>query len=371
MRIPEGAHQAPLIRKPSRRKCYSGPTYGHPVFFSAGGLFRHSRLCSCPELPNLSSVTPGAIRTPILKKQSQHLLYHDLSYFIPPLSLFHLQKKSSMDLPKGSQVGGGPYGLRRTIKVTENASPEARNNAQRRYANSDCFDLPDSFEQEFENVNPFLTGPFHPTGNSSSVPIELDPSVLGLDDDTLRSLTSDALSHYTGSSPLSEPFTQPSTPVSDGDAFQLPSPYNPENLRSVSPGEDAKFDGEQENKENAKPAQGPVGRRPDATRELMEDTFSKVDNHFQQLATTTGLTPQAIHNAWLATHGMTGTRTNWCRYQAYFSQHTEQERMRVKNAEATASQCYKSFKALHNWEEILMTFEDLQGMDTFATVRQR
>ncbi|KAG6849095.1 hypothetical protein H0H93_011363 [Arthromyces matolae] len=284
----------------------------------------------------------------------------------------------TMEPKPGSQVGGGPYGLRRSLKVTENASPEARNNAQRRHNNPDYFDLPDPSQQALENENPFLMGIPDHTGPYAAASVEVDDSVLDdslldLDKDTLLSLTSDAvsqLSGYSGSSPISEPFSLAPSPISLTNRPQPQSP-TPASVGAGNSNDYANDSDAEEDKENEAPLRGVPGRRTDAIRDLMDTAFVQVDDIFLQLATSTGQQVSALQNSWLSTHGITGTRTNWCKYEAYFAHYSEQERKRVGDPDATASTCYKTFKQLKGWTSILSTFDDLQDLDTGVTLRHR
>ncbi|KAG6836655.1 hypothetical protein H0H93_005325 [Arthromyces matolae] len=323
--------------------------------------------------------------SPVATKLAKTFFWLAFAALFPQLYLVvHVQRSlSNMEPKPGSQVGGGPYGLRRSLKVTTNASPEARNNAQRRYENPDYFDLPDPSKQALENENPFLMGISDHTGPYVAASVTDEESLLDLDRDTLLSLTSDAVTHYSGSSPVSEPFffaARPHTP-------QSPTPAHVE-LRGAdhAVGDD---NGSEEDKENAAPLRGVPGRRTDAIRDLMEKAFTQVDDIFLQLATSTGQQVSVLHNSWLSTHGITGTRTSWCKYEAYFAHYAEQERKRVGDPEATgtlthtslrkraltpyftASTCYKSFKELKDWNTILSTFDDLQDLDSGVTLRHR
>ncbi|KAG6848865.1 hypothetical protein H0H93_013322 [Arthromyces matolae] len=320
-----------------------------------------------PETRQLTEISP--------EERAQRCLDRLLEFVKRELTLV-------MDPTQGSQIGGGPYLLRRTIKVTEHASPEARNNAQRRYANPD-FDLPDPLDEAFEHINPFLTGPSSDVGSA----FDLDESIQGLDSDTLLSLVSDAVTHYSPSSPLSQlstpngsPYHSPSAPENHVGAN--PADNSPENYVDTNPGDDSgcdedKGDGDtdmgldDDDKENLEPTHASPGRRTGATRESMNKAFLAIDSIFQQLALDVGLSTRQVHNAWLNSHGIAGTRTNWCRYQAYFAQHGEEEKQRVDNPAATASECYQSFKKLKNWDAILSTFDDLQHTDAGVTIRHR
>ncbi|KAG6849275.1 hypothetical protein H0H93_009882 [Arthromyces matolae] len=307
--------------------------------------------------------------SPVATKLAKILFWLDFAAPFPRLHLFVHVQRSTMEPKPGSQVGGGPYGLRRSLKVTANASPEARNNAQRRHDHPDYFDLPDPSKLALENENPFLMGISDHKGPYVAASVTDDDSLLDLDRDTLMSLTSDAVTHYSGSSPMSEPFSLAPRPINLTHPSQSPTPANVEERSAEYDfGDD---NGSEADKENDAPLRGVPGRRTDAIRDLMEKAFAQVDEIFLQLSMSTAQQVSALQNSWLSTHGITGTRTSWCKYEAYFAQFGEKERERVGDPEASASKCYKSFKELKNWNTILSTFDDLQDLDSGVTLRHR
>ncbi|KAG6810519.1 hypothetical protein H0H92_011494 [Tricholoma furcatifolium] len=287
-----------------------------------------------------------------------------------------------------AQVGGGPYNLRQVIKTTPNASPEVQKSAKQRLQLNP--DVPeDAFLTGPTSLSPASGGPAEgdflteedvfATGPS----YDLDDDLANLDEDTLLSLASDAA--YTPTpSPCITPSPKGTGPATMLSKASIPRSADPflegfaevarklnamssaagktadglQDSSGTSEGVDSDLD--KENNPSPPPSRPLPGRRPEWARQVLLKCFEDVDELISTASEATGLTPSAIRTEYMETHGTVYARSDWCKYEAYFAQNTDAERARVGNPHVSPSYCYKSFKALPGWREVLAAHEDWQ-----------
>ncbi|KAG6827625.1 hypothetical protein H0H92_011054 [Tricholoma furcatifolium] len=284
--------------------------------------------------------------------------------------------------PAPAQVGGGPYNLCHVIKTTPNASPEARKAARCR--------LELELDVPADVPSPFLTGPlavgtpgmplveaeFFALGPVDELEEEEIDELAGLDEATLLSMTSDApysLSPSSCASPSPKGSFKATmlsnlSPLPSADLFlqgftsqlQAVAAAEINNCRSpeLSPTASYKSD-DTSNKEIRSSGRLPAGRRPKSMRLVLQECFQKLDCVIMAASDQTGLSPATICTEFIEGHGTVYTRSDWCRYQAYYAQNIDAERQRVGDLQAS-----------HTWKELLSACEDLHVTGT-QSLRER
>jgi hypothetical protein len=78
------------------------------------------------------------------------------------------------------------------------------------------------------------------------------------------------------------------------------------------------------------------GRIPQATKDTVNSAFRRVDEIFRETAERTGRSSSQLVSLWNQTHARTNGKNNeWNMYQAYFTDHRDEERARDEDPEAT------------------------------------
>ncbi|KAG6825579.1 hypothetical protein H0H92_003206 [Tricholoma furcatifolium] len=319
-----------------------------------------------------------------------------LFFLVADMGLADSEAGSEVEIipsPAPAQVGGGPYNLRHVIKTTPNASPEARKAARRR--------LELEVDVPADEPSPFLTGPlavatpgtpfeeaeFFATGPVDELEEEDIDELAGLDEATLLSMTSDA-PYSLSPSPCASPSPKGSSKATMLSNFSPPPSADPflegftsrlqavaaaeiNNCRSpeLSPAAGYESD-DASDKEIRFSDRLPAGRRPESTRLALQECFQQLDSIVMAASDKTGLPPATIRSEFMEGHGTVYTRSDWCKYQAYYAQNIDAERRRVGDLQASPSQCYKSFKLLPRWKELLSACEDLHATRT-QSLRER
>ncbi|KAG6819941.1 hypothetical protein H0H93_007265 [Arthromyces matolae] len=282
--------------------------------------------------------------------------------------------------PHEEQLGGG-YSLRPNIKTTSLATPDdalvVQNIANMRMKNPDYVPAPEI------------------SSYSDGAATKKAPPLTGWEDvtqDQMFQYTSSAIDadeiSDTGAPDSPTPRRHPRSAIVDSrgpdDDATLDRPSSPESTCSTNGGgrnDDANdgnnvapewgWDGDGE---DTKPSKG---RRSNVVRTKIDNAFQEIRMLFRQVADETGCPVSTLHSEFHSRHSFTTSTSDWRVYESYFKENKEAEIARHKDQDglpvpdATARDCWTTFKLLPNHRQILSVFRELSIASREQTVRQR